>query len=97
MKSRLTEAEIVAILHELEAGKSAAELARRHGIHANTIRLWRDKYGMETNDLTRLRQLEAENAQMQRIIARQTIEIDAMRDLAAKLGCDHRAAKKRAD
>ena len=30
-----------AILKELDAGTPATELARRHGIHANTIRLWR--------------------------------------------------------
>ncbi len=51
-KTRFTEAQIVAILKELDAGTAATELARRHGIHANTIRLWRDKYaGLETSDL----------------------------------------------
>ncbi len=38
-KSRFTEAQIVAILKELDAGATASELGRRHGIHANTIRL----------------------------------------------------------
>ncbi len=48
-QSRFTEAQIVAILKELDAGTAATELARRHGIHANTIRQWRDKYaGLET-------------------------------------------------
>jgi putative transposase len=69
-KSRFTEAQIVAILREFDAGAPAEELARRQGIHANTIRLWRSKYaGMSGSDLARLKQLEAENAQMQRIIA----------------------------
>ena len=95
-KSRFTEAQIVAILRELEGGTAATELARKHGIHANTIRLWRDKYGgMETSDLVRLKQLEAENAQMQRIIARQTIEIDAMKTLVSKNGWGPRSDKKR--
>ncbi|MGA8474458.1 MAG: transposase [Candidatus Cybelea sp.] len=53
-KSRFTEAQIVAILKELDAGAAATELARRHGLHANTIRQWRDRYaGLETSDLTR--------------------------------------------
>jgi putative transposase len=95
-KSRFTEAQIVAILQQLDAGTPATELARKHGIHANTIRLWRDKYaGMETSDLVRLKQLEAENAQMQRIIARQTIEIDAMKNLVSKNGWGPRGDKKR--
>ena len=53
-KSRFSEAQIVAILKELDAGTPAAELSRRHGIDANTIRLWRDRYaGLEASDLTR--------------------------------------------
>ena len=84
-KSRFSEAKIVAILKELDAGTPATELARRHGLHPNTIRLWRDKYaGLETSDLVRLKQLEAEHTQMQRIIARQTVKIDAMEDLIRK-------------
>ena len=42
--SRFSEAQIVKILKELEAGSQATELGRRHGIHPNTIRLWKDKY-----------------------------------------------------
>ena len=84
-KSRFSEAQIVAILREFDAGASAEELARRNGIHANTIRLWRSKYaGMSTSDLARLKQLEAENTQMQRIIARQTVKIDALEELMRK-------------
>jgi putative transposase len=81
-KSRFTEAQIAGILREFDAGTPADDLARRHGIHANTIRLWRAKYaGMSASDLARLKQLEAENAQMQRIIARQTVKIDAIEEL----------------
>lgn len=69
-KTRFTEAQIVVILRELDAGVPAVELGRKHGIHANTIRLWRDKYGgMETSDLVKLRQLEDENRRKDRIIA----------------------------
>lgn len=50
-----------------------------------TIRLWRSKYaGMSASDLARLRQLEAENAQMQRTIAGQTVKIDAIEELMRK-------------
>jgi putative transposase len=84
-KSHFTESQIVQILAEFDAGASAEELGRRHGVHANTIRLWRTKYaGMTASDLARLKQLEAENLQMQRIIARQTVKLDAMEDLIRK-------------
>ena len=95
-KSRFSEPQIVGILKELEAGSPATELGRRHGIHPNTIRLWKDKYaGLDSSDLARLKQLEAENSQMQRIIARQTIEIDAVRTLIEKNGWGSHSAKKR--
>jgi putative transposase len=95
-KSRFTEAQIVGILTELDGGIPATELARKHGIHANTIRGWRDRYaGLQTSDLVRLKQLEAENAQMQRIIARQTLELDAVRELISKNGWGPRSAEKR--
>ena len=84
-KSRFTEAQIVEILRAFDAGTPAEELARRNGIHANTIRLWRSKYaGMTSSDLARLKQLEAENAHMQRITARQTVKIDAIEELLRK-------------
>ncbi len=95
-KSRFTEAQIVAVLKELDGGTAATELARKHGVHVNTIRLWRDRYaGMQTSDLVRLKQLEAENARMQRIIARQTLELDAVKELISKNGWGPRNATKR--
>ena len=83
------------VLKELDAGIPVAELARQNGIHANTIRLWRDRYaGMETSDLTRLKQLEEESAKKDRIIARLTLEVDAVRDLISKNGWGPRSGKK---
>lgn len=94
-KSRFTEAKIVSILKELEAGTSATELGRRHGVHPNTIGNWKQKYsGLESSDLARLKQLEVEHAQMSRIIARQALELEAVRDLISKNGWSPRSAKK---
>lgn len=53
-KSRFTEGQIIGILRELDVGTTAAELKRTHGIHANTIRLWKDRYrGLDASDLVR--------------------------------------------
>ena len=94
-KSRFTETQIVNILKESDAGVSTTELSRKHGIHANTIRLWRSKYaGMDVADLARLKQLESENSQMERIIARQALEIHAMKNLFSKNGWGLHSEKK---
>ncbi|SRR5579875_85564 len=95
-KRRYTEVQIVAILKELDAGRPAAELARKHGVHVNTLRLWRDKYGgLDVSDLSRLKELESENGQMERIIARQALEIRAMSEVIRKNGWGPQRAKKR--
>ena len=95
-KSRFTEAQIVDIVRQYDAGVPPKELARKHGIHVNTLRLWKSKYsGMDVSDIVRLKQLEAENTQMQRIIARLTLKVDAMDELIRRNGWDLRGGKKR--
>ena len=95
-KSRFSEAQIVAIVAEYDAGVSPKELARKHGIHINTLRLWKSKYsGMDVSDVVRLKQLEAENTQMHRIIAQLTLKVDAMEDLIRKNGWGLHSGKKR--
>ena len=95
-KSRFTEAQIVSILNDWDAGTAVAELSRKHGIHANTLRLWRSKYGgLALSDLVKLKQLEDETGRMRRIIAKQALEIDAMKELISKNGWGLHSAKKR--
>ncbi|QDQ25176.1 transposase [Chitinimonas arctica] len=57
-KSRFTEAQIIAILKEAEAGVTAAELCRKHGISDATFYNWRNKFGgMDVSEAKRLKQL----------------------------------------
>jgi putative transposase len=84
-KSRFSETQIVAILKEHDAGVPTAELARRHGIHPNTLRVWRAKYGgMESSDVARLKQLEDENGRLRRIVTDLTLDVDALKNVLAK-------------
>ncbi len=54
-KSRFTESQIAAILKEYEASGKSSEVCRRHGIHLNTLRNWKAKYGgMTVSDIARL-------------------------------------------
>jgi len=84
-KARFTEEQIVAILKESEAGTPTAELVRRHGISRNTFYNWRKKYGgLDVSEAKRLKQLEAENRQLKRIVADQQLDIRALKDVVSK-------------
>ena len=84
-KSRFTEAQIVAVLKEGEAGVPVAEILRKHGISRNTYFLWKSKYGGATlNELKRLRELEAENARLKRMYAELALENSALKDVLSR-------------
>jgi putative transposase len=84
-KSRFTESQIVAILKAGEAGVPVPELLRKHGISRQTYFNWRSKYGgASVKDLTRLRELEAENAKLKRMYAELALENAAIKDVLSR-------------
>jgi putative transposase len=79
-KKRFSESQIVSILHQQEAGKSVKDISREHGISDATFYNWKAKYGgMQVSDVKRMKDLEEENARLKRIVANQTLEIDAIK------------------
>jgi putative transposase len=84
-KSKFSESQIVAILKEGEAGVAVAEVCRKHGISSATWYLWKNKYaGATVSDLTRMRELQAENARLKRMYADLALENAAMKDVISK-------------
>jgi putative transposase len=82
---RYTEEQIIAILKEAEAAKSAAEVIRRHGITPHTFYRWKAKYaGLEVSEARRLKALEDENRRLKRIVASQTLDIQVLKELLGK-------------
>ena len=83
-KTRFSEEQMVKILREADAG-SVAEVSKKHGISDQMIYLWRKRFGkLEPADVKRLRHLEAENAKLKKLVAERDLEIDVMREVAAK-------------
>lgn len=81
-RSRFTEEQIATILAEFRAGTNQSELSRKYGVSTTTISKWHTKFGgMESSDVQRLRQLEAENGKLKRIVADQAVEIMAAKDI----------------
>ena len=84
-RKRFTEEQIIGVLKENEAGAKVDDVCRRHGISQATFYAWRKKFGgMEASDAKRLRDLEAENAKLKRIVADQMLDMTAMKELLAK-------------
>ena len=84
-KSRFTETQIIAILKEADAGMKVKDICRKHGVSDATYYKWKSKYGgMEASDLKRVRELEAENANLKRMYADLALENNAMKDVIAK-------------
>ena len=84
-KKRFSEEQIIAVLEEAEAGAKVLDLCRKHGISDATFYNWKAKYaGMTVAELRRLRELEAENAKLKRIVADQQLDISALKDLLGR-------------
>jgi len=80
--SKFSEAQIVAILKEGDAGVPVADILRKHGISHATYYKWKSKYaGVEASDLKRMRELEAENAKLKRMYADLALENAAIKDV----------------
>ena len=83
-KKRHTDEQIVAILREADA-TSTAETARKHAITDQTIYRWRRLYdGMEANDVKELKSLRDENVRLKKLLAERDLEVNVMKEIAAK-------------
>jgi len=84
-KKRFTEAQIVSILHQQEAGKSVKDISRENGISDATFYNWKAKYGgMQVSDVRRMKDIEEENSRLKRIVANLTLENDAIKTVLEK-------------
>ena len=83
-KSRLNEEQMVRILRQCDQ-EPVAKVAKHHGVSEQTIYTWRKRYGeLEVADVRHLRELEAENVRLKRIVAERDLEIDVMKAIAKK-------------
>lgn len=79
------EKKIIGILKEHAAGAKISDLSRRHGVSENTLYKWRAKYGgMDVSEAKRLKELEAENAKLKRLLADAMLDNVALKDVLSK-------------
>ena len=83
-KSKYSEEQMVKILREADR-LPVGEVAKKHGISDQTIYAWRKRFGkLEAVDVKRLRQLEHENLKLKKLVDERDLEIDVLREVAAK-------------
>ena len=83
-KSRFSDEQKVKMLREAES-TSVAAVAQKHGVSRETLYTWRRKFaGVDVKEAKRLRELEKENARLKKVLAERDLEIEVMKEIAAK-------------
>jgi putative transposase len=81
-KKRFSDEQITAVLGEAKLGVTTQEICRKHGISAHTFYAWRKKFGaMNGVEVRRLKDLEAMVGRLERIVARQAVELQASQEI----------------
>jgi putative transposase len=84
-KSRFTDSQIMDALKRVEAGLSVSQLCRELGISTPTFYKWREKYaGMDVALLTRMKELESENARLKKMYAEERLKADILQEALRK-------------
>ena len=79
--------EIVGLLRQAEVdlgnGLSIAQVCQRLAISEPTFHRWRNQYGgLKAEPMKRLKELEAENARLKRIVAEQALDVQMLKEVA---------------
>lgn len=86
-RSRHTEAQIIAALKQVEAGRTVDDVARECGVSQATIYTWKSKFGgMDVSEAQRLRSLEDENSRLKRLVADLSLDKEMLKAVIAKNG-----------
>ena len=94
-KTRFTDEQMVTILREADT-KPVSDVAKRHGVSAQTIYSWRKHFGsLEPSDVKRLPQLEQENGRLKKMVADRDLEIDVLKEITRKKWPAHACAGSR--
>jgi putative transposase len=82
-----SEAQIIGALRQVEAGRTAEDVARECGVSKHTIYAWKAKFGgMEASEGQKLRSLEDENGRLKRLVADLSLDREMLKAVIAKNG-----------
>lgn len=83
--TRKSDTQIMHILNQAQTGTPVAELCREQGISSATFYKWRAKYGgMDAPMISRLKELEAENARLKKMYAEERLKAEIVQQALTK-------------
>lgn len=83
-KVRFTDEQIVEIVREAQAHGVPAT-AKKHQVSEQSIYIWKRKFGaMDASQVAELKKAQAENARLKKLLAERDLEIEVMKEIAAK-------------
>jgi putative transposase len=86
-RGKHSEAEMIAALKQVEAGRKVEDVAREVGVSKHTLYAGKAKYGgLEVNEAQRLRQLEDENGRLKKLVADLSLDREMLKAVIAKNG-----------
>jgi len=75
----------VAVLKQVEGGRTVKDVCREHGISENTYYNWKSKYGgIEVSDIRKMKELIEENRQLKQMYADLSLENRVLKDAIEK-------------
>ena len=84
-KSKYSDAQILGILKQAESSVPVADLCREHGMSSASFYKWRAKYGgMDASMISRLKELESENARLKKMYADVQLQNDVIKEAMEK-------------
>lgn len=83
--SKYSDSQIMAILKQAQGGTPVPVLCREHGMSSASFYKWRAKFGgMDVSMISRLKELERENARLKRMYADVQLDAEILKDALSK-------------
>jgi putative transposase len=84
-KGKHSEAQIIAALKQVEAGRKTEEVAREQGVSKHTIYGWKAKYGgLDVSEAQEVKQLREENGRLKKLVADLSLDKDMLQSVIRK-------------
>ncbi len=84
-QGKAREAQIIAALKQVEAGRKVEDVARECGVSKHTIYAWKSKYGgMDVSEAQEVKQLREENGRLKKLVADLSLDKDMLQSVIRK-------------